>query len=393
MPDVGEKALGTRVGRPTGFELVAALALSLAGSGEVLVPFSSRAGSGSTMWSVAGVLTVAASLLWCRRRPLVPLMAFPLVQVVTHLLPGSTYLLFYGQFLPFLLVLFLAVRHVPPRRVPWALATAVVTLLLGDLFVADLRDPGELVFHWTVAVLVVAAALTMRRWEQRTAESTRRAVAAEVAAAESAMRAVADERARIARELHDIVAHSVTSIVVQAGAAEQAGPQDGDFVKNALAEIRSTGTEALAEMRRLVAVLRTTDEPVDHEPQPRLAALPALVDRAGVPATLTVTGAVRPLPAGLDLAAYRIVQESLTNVRRHAAATACRVRVDYGADELCVEVRDDGRAPAAPAGPGAAVGHGLVGMQERARLYGGTLEAGPATGGGFLVRATLPLGS
>jgi signal transduction histidine kinase len=370
-----------------------ALALSIVGSGEVLVPFSSRTGSGSAVWSTAGVLAVAVSLLWCRRRPLVPLAAFPLIQVTTHVLPGSTYLLFYGQFLPFLLTLFLAVRHVARRRLPWALATGAVTLLLGDLFVAELRDPGELVFHWTIALLVGAAALTLRRWEQRTAQSTRRAVAAEVAAAEAAMRAVAEERARIARELHDIVAHSVTSIIVQAGAAEQAGPEDGDFVRNALAQIRGSGTEALAEMRRLVAVLRTSDEPVDHEPQPRLAALPTLVDRSGVPATLTVTGAVRPLPAGLDLAAYRIVQESLTNVRRHADATACGVRIDYGTDVLCVEVRDDGSTPAAPIGAGAPGGHGLVGMRERARLYGGTLEAGPAAGGGFLVRATLPLSS
>jgi signal transduction histidine kinase len=217
----------------------------------------------------------------------------------------------------------------------------------------------------------------------------RRAIEAEVGAAEQAMEAVLEERARIARELHDIVAHAVSSMVVQAGAAE-AGADDPAYVRKTASDIRSTGNDAMAEMRRLVSVLRISDE-APMTPQPRLEALPALVDRAtteGTPTRLRVTGEPRPLPAGLDLAAYRIVQEALTNVRRHAEATTCEVRVHFGPQSVQLEVVDDGRGGEV----GRSAGHGLVGMRERANLYGGELSAGDGPDGGFVVRATLPVG-
>jgi signal transduction histidine kinase len=215
-------------------------------------------------------------------------------------------------------------------------------------------------------------------------------VQAEVSAAEQSWRAVLDERTRIARELHDIVGHSVSSMVVQAGAAEEAMPDDEEFVRDALGHIRSTGNEALAEMRRLVTMLRTVED-VPLSPQPRLDALPELVSRAGsngLRTSLSVNGDVRPLPAGLDLAVYRIVQEALTNVRRHAAARRCDVSLDFDLDELRIAVLDDGAGPVHPTEGG----HGLVGMRERVSLYGGVLDAGPLPDRGFGVRARLPLG-
>jgi signal transduction histidine kinase len=178
-------------------------------------------------------------------------------------------------------------------------------------------------------------------------------------------------------------------MVVQAGAAAEAMPDDEQFVRAALEHIRTTGHEALDEMRRLVTMLRAAED-VPLSPQPRLDALPDLVSRAGsngLTTTLRVDGDVRPLPAGLDLAVFRIVQEALTNVRRHAAARRCDVTLVFDHDELRVDVVDDGTGgSAAPGG-----GHGLVGMRERVGLYGGALDAGPLPGRGFGVRARLPL--
>ena len=235
----------------------------------------------------------------------------------------------------------------------------------------------------------MAAAFSLRRLAQRARESQRRAVEAEVAATRQALEAVVEERARIARELHDIVAHAVSTIVVQAGAAEQVVEDDPALARASLETIRSTGAAALAEMRRLVTVLREEDDTGSLEPQPGLAALPALFESlhsSGLEVDLAVTGDVRPLAPGLDLAAYRIVQEGLTNVRRHSAARRAEVRLAYGAAEVRLEVHDAG-PPAASASE--AGGHGLVGIRERVALYGGSLTAGPDGTGGFRLCAML----
>jgi signal transduction histidine kinase len=229
-------------------------------------------------------------------------------------------------------------------------------------------------------------------FENRAAESRRQAVQSEVAAATLAMSAVLDERTRIARELHDIVAHAVSLIVVQAGAAEPEVEENPAFARQALRAIRTTGTGALAEMRRMVSMLRDADEPDLLSPQPGVDGLPELVAQArdgGLNATLTVDGPAGPLPSGLDLAVYRIVQEALSNVRRHAAASRAEVQLTYHPDRLCLEIRDDGiGAVEGSPSPG---GHGLVGMRERAALYGGRLETSGAPGTGFTVSAVLPL--
>ena len=202
--------------------------------------------------------------------------------------------------------------------------------------------------------------------------------------------AVAEERARIARELHDVVAHGVSVIAVQADAAEAALEHDPARAGAPLRTIRGSAHDALGEMRRMLGVLRAGDEGSEHSPQPGLAQLPALVEHAqaaGVPVALEVEGEPRPLPASLDLTAYRIVQEALTNVRKHAPGAPTTVRVGWAVGELRLAIRDQGPG-ANGADPG---GHGLVGMQERVRIHGGRLRTGSGPDGGFEVFVALPL--
>ena len=207
---------------------------------------------------------------------------------------------------------------------------------------------------------------------------------------ERARAAVAAERRRIARDLHDVVAHNVSVMVVQAAAAEEVLGRDPERARAPLTAIQETGNQALIEMRRLLGILRAKDEALASGRQPGLAGLDVLVTdfrEAGLPVDLTVEGELASLSAGVDLAAYRIVEEALTNALKHARGAETRVsvrRVD-GAVEL--EVDDDGPGP----GEGDNGGHGLIGMRERAMLYGGTLHAGRRDGGGFAVRARLPL--
>jgi len=202
--------------------------------------------------------------------------------------------------------------------------------------------------------------------------------------------AAAAERARIARELHDVVAHHVSVMVVQADGAGYALRTDPDRAQAALSAISTTGRQALTEMRRLLGVLRSADQHTELAPMPGLGELRELLDQArtaGLEVSYTLTGTPRELPEGAELAAYRVVQESLTNTRKHAglAATAA-VTLRYEPEGLTVEVTDDGIAPVSDQ-PG---GHGLAGMRERIAMYGGTVQAGPRPGGGFGVTAHLP---
>jgi signal transduction histidine kinase len=226
---------------------------------------------------------------------------------------------------------------------------------------------------WTAGRLVLARALQVEREVDEAARS-----------------AVADERSRIARELHDVVAHSLTIVSVQASAAQGLLARDPARAAEHLEAVRSTAREGLAEMRRLVGVLRE-DEPT-YAPQPsldRLGELVADARAAGVPVELEVPDPAPVLPAGLDLAAYRIVQEALTNVRRHAGGVPTEVRVRSEDDGLALEVVN---APGAVRADASGAGRGLVGMQERVRMYGGRLDVGPEADGGWAVRARLPVG-
>jgi len=203
--------------------------------------------------------------------------------------------------------------------------------------------------------------------------------------------AVSAERQRIARELHDVVAHNVSVLGVLADGGRRMLGRDPGAVDDTLATMAATSRQTLREMRHLLDVLRVDDEPEEAPvaPQPGTAGLPALVEQvtdAGLPVELTVTGEVRELSSGVDLSAYRIVQEALTNTLKHAGPASATVRLVYGSRALVLTIADNGRGP----GTDRLGGHGLLGMRERVALYGGSLEIGPRTGGGFLVRAELP---
>jgi signal transduction histidine kinase len=229
----------------------------------------------------------------------------------------------------------------------------------------------------------------LRRRALQTVELRRRAEEAERAREDEEIRAVVDERARIARELHDVIAHSVSVMVVQAAGVRRLLPVEQERERQALETVEKTGRQALAEMRRLLGVLRTEADRPELVPQPGLTTIRQLVEQvrnAGLPVELEVEGDPVELAPGIDLAAFRIVQEALTNTLRHAGPAHAWVRVRYAADELELTIANDGETAAPDSG-----GYGLVGMKERVNLYGGKLEAGPRDGGGFSVSARLPL--
>ena len=203
--------------------------------------------------------------------------------------------------------------------------------------------------------------------------------------------AVTAERSRIARELHDVVAHSLSVMVVQAGAARKVLPRDPQATVRALEQIEATGRESLTEMRRLLGVMRT-DETIEHQPQPTIERIHELAAaEPDLDVSVTVIGTQRIVPAAVDLSAYRIVQEALTNVRKHAKARNVTVDIEWTDEALQLVVRDDGRgASASLLQDTNETGHGIVGMRERAALVGGTLEARPQSGGGWCVNAMLP---
>ena len=207
---------------------------------------------------------------------------------------------------------------------------------------------------------------------------------------EEARRAVADEQARIARDVHDVVAHSVSVIVVQAAAADDVFEERPDQARAALRSIEQTGRDALRELRLVLGAMRPDPDAAEHEPQPSLDRLDELAEplrAGGLDVVMRREGDEGDLPAGVDLSAYRIVQEALTNTLRHARATRAEVVLRLGPDALEVDVRDNGR----PAGAATEGGHGLMGMRERATMLGGTFEAGPLPEGGYRVHACLPL--
>jgi signal transduction histidine kinase len=229
------------------------------------------------------------------------------------------------------------------------------------------------------------------------AQVRERADQAEKTREDEARRRVDAERLRIARELHDVVAHSMATINVQAGVAAhllREQPEQATKALEAMEAVRSTSKEALRELRGILNLLRSTDDAEPTAPVPRLSQLDDLVaasEKAGLATTVEVRGPAREVPPAVDLAAYRVVQESLTNTLRHAGPATARVNLSYGPDTLVVEVTDDGRGASA-AVPGPGDGNGLRGMRERAEAVGGTLHAGPSASGGFSVRAVLPYG-
>lgn len=278
-------------------------------------------------------------------------------------------------------------------------AIAAGVLVLGGVLVAVRWGNNP----WAVAFMVLMATVsTVSVWvwgrtvgirRRYVAGLRERAVQLERERENELALAAAAERARIAREIHDIVSHGLNVVVVLTEGATTCLRSDPDRAEQALRMVAETGRGAMNEMRRMLGVLRV-GEPGSHTPQPGVGQLETLISdarAAGWPVRLSVVGDVQKLPASIDLAAYRIVQEALTNTRKHAGPEVSRVQVvlDYGADALEVRVSDDGRGAAEPAGSG----YGLVGIKERVLAYGGSAYAGSRAAGGFEVIATLPIGS
>lgn len=229
-------------------------------------------------------------------------------------------------------------------------------------------------------------AVSFRMWQLHLREAERRAEEAERTRDEAAQRRAMEERLRIARELHDSLTHSISVIQVQAGVAEHLAHKRGEEVPPALQAIREAGADAARELRATLSVLRSNEDG-DSTGLCQLDSLVARARAAGLPVTVTVTGAERPLPPDVDQAAYRIVQEALTNVGRHAGPANALVCLQYTPEALTVRVDDDG---AGGSGPSAGHGLGIIGMRERVSALGGRLHAGPQDGGGFRVYAELP---
>jgi signal transduction histidine kinase len=280
------------------------------------------------------------------------------------------------------------------RPATWLGPLSVVTLAVGvDL--PRLRDGApadEVVPAWFVLLGVWTLGWWVRRRRREAVALTQRAATAEREAEVRAIAAVADERARIARELHDLVSHNIGVVVLQAQGAQRALDDDPERTRGALESIERAGREGLGEMRRLLGLLTGPADGTPDGPQPtlrRLDELVAQVRATGTPVDLEIRGAARELAAGLELTAYRVVQEALTNALKHAPGAPVRVVVDYAAEGVRLSVEDDGTS-AGPADVDSG-GRGLLGIQERVALYGGELVTGPRPAGGFAVSALLPL--
>jgi len=345
--------------------------------------FSSRSYLTGSNWVYvpAGVL-MTVPLAWRRRTPLAVAAlvtgAFAAQSLILDPTPTPDV-----ELVPVLIVVYSVALH--GRR--WAafagggvgLAAGLVWLGLDDFLLPTVIFGGA----WLAGRLVQRRQLYAQAFEERARVLEREQDA-------NARVAAAEERVRLARELHDVVGHSVSVMVVQAGAERLSLGDELPSTREALLAIERTGREALAEMSRLLGILRKEGEGLALAPRPSLAQVDALVQTVrdtGVPVELHVEGTRAALPPGVDVSAYRILQEALTNVVKHAGPARASVIVRYGDRALDVEVTDDGRG----SGNGNGLGYGLAGMRERVELHGGRLEAGNADGGGFTVKARLPL--
>ena len=317
------------------------------------------------------------------------------------------------------LVAGVALRHQPPDVVSYAcllVAIAVYSaaafstrrvamlasmpfgafVLVGLFRQTSTPDLSDRYLAVLVIVPVMLAAYGFRTWIRSTGEVRRELARLQHEQADALRRAVDLERARIARDLHDVVTHNVSMMVIQAGAARTVLDSSPDEARNALVAVESGGRAALSELRHVMGLLAVAtdhgpNDADDLTPQPGLAQLDTLIERvraAGLPVTVAVSGRSAVLAQGVDLTAYRVVQEALTNSLKHACGASAAVHVQHGADELRIEISDTGGTPGPTATTGA--GRGLLGLRARLAVYDGTLVAGPRLGGGYYVRATIP---
>jgi signal transduction histidine kinase len=378
------------VAREYWWELLIA-AMLIAGIVQLVVEHDSPGAPTSTLWEQIPALCLLAAPLFARRR-------FPFAAPASYWVLAAA-LTFYDG----LLVVFpdsfqvvglasaLLLGNLRDRRK----AALGLCLVVGSMLIVIDNIPGPQPVSWYIFITLRFAAawvagFALRAREEQAEAAEVRAVRAEGEREAAARIAVAEERARIARELHDVVAHAVSVMVLQVGAVRHKLPDAMAADRDALRSVERAGRTALAEMRRLLGAMRRDGDEVEFVPQPGLDSLNALlaeVGRAGLPARLHVDGDPFPLPRGVDLSAYRIVQEGLTNALKHARASDADVTLRYRPDEIEIEVRDNGAGNATNDG----LGHGLVGVREHVKIYGGKMSAGKAPEGGFVLSTRLPI--
>ena len=366
----------------TGIAL-ASLALGLSQTDKPSTPGVPVGGPGVP--SIVLLLAGTLSLTWRRRAPLPVLAVSGAAFIVSDVLESAP------PPLPFAPLM--ALYTVSASRPPAISGTAAGVFALGTVTAGGahgpLTDDDFLDYLLSViAAWMLGYGVRLSRARMALLEDQARQLARAQAA--TTQQAVEEEQARIGRELHDIVAHNVVVIVAQAGAAKRVFDAEPERARQALGSIETIGREALIEMRRLLGVLWADQSTVERAPQPGLAQLPALVSqmgRAGLPVQLTVHGTSRPLPPGVELNAYRIVQEALTNALKHAGRARARVDLAYHTGLLELRVSDNGRGTTGEL----TAGHGLVGMRQRAAVLGGEVVVGPGARGGFEVTAKLPV--
>jgi signal transduction histidine kinase len=362
------------------------IAVALGMIGQVVL-VTGATDEGSLAVTCPSYAIVAASLGLRRRRPFVMAAVLSVVFVAQALAAGSPTSLWA------LVVILIASFSVGAAANDRDSKLGGALLLGATYAIANLEDAAKLGDRLFTALVLCGgpwlAGRLVRRHREQASTLDLLNVELEQRRAEDVRVATAEERARIARELHDVVAHSISVMVVQAGAAGQVLDKDPARARQPLEQIREAGKAALAEMRHLLGVLRTDDDGLALAPQPGVADLPALVEKmrgAGLDAQLDMPHDVPALAPGCDLAAYRIVQEALTNTLKHAGRVSAKIRVGVTPEQVDIEVVDTGHNELR----NGSVGHGLIGMRERARLYGGSVDAGPGPNGGWAVVARLP---
>jgi signal transduction histidine kinase len=377
------------VAREYWFELLIG-ALAIAAILELVLGRNSPGAPSTTLWFAVPAVAVIVTPLFARRR-------FSFASPAAYWVLATALTFVDGLLIPFMISLFpigLASAFLLGNLRDGRQAWTGLAIVLGGITTVVYNIPG----HATAELLVIpvdfgiswAAGFALRERAEKAEAAEVRAAQAEREREAAARVAVAEERARIARELHDIVAHAVSVMVLQVGAVRHKLPDALADDRDALSGVERAGRTALAEMRRLLAAIRPDGDEAELVPQPGLDGLDSLlteIGRAGLPVELHVDGKPFPLPRGIDLSAYRIVQEGLTNALKHARATRADVTVRYRPDEVQLEVRDNGQGSATSDG----LGHGLVGVRERVKIYGGEMTAGAATEGGFVLSTRLPL--
>jgi signal transduction histidine kinase len=372
------------------FEALMALLL-LAGIIQISVLHDSPGAPSTTLWFSIPALAVLVAPLFARRRfPFAgPAAYWVLVAAITFV--DGVLLAWVDSLGVVGLAAALLLGYVRDRRKAlMGLGIVVAAMLILVWNIPGPQATNTFIFLTLRFVAAWIAGFALRAREDQVTTAEVRAVRAEDERESAARVAVAEERARIARELHDVVAHAVSVIVLQVGAVRHKLPDTLAEDREALRSVERAGRTALTEMRRLLAAMRREEDEVEFVPQPGLDGLHSLLDevgRAGLPARLHVEGEPFQLPRGVDLSAYRIVQEGLTNALKHAVGSDADVTVRYRPDEVEIEVRDNGGGVAKSDG----LGHGLVGVRERVKIYGGEMSAGTAPEGGFVLTTRLPV--